>query len=201
MTDCRRLVVRCCGWTSTAVRSRRGRRIEDAYSLAFNREGDLFTLDGEVEADLGTPWYQPTSLVHVTAGAEFGWRRACSRWPGYYPDRLPAVLETGRGTPAGMVFYHHYSFPVPYHDALFVADWSNGEIAVFTFQPSGAGYSAERAVFVQNDSRSISDLDVGPDGSLYFVTGGHGAVGGLYRVQWEGEARPEAKDWGQGWTP
>jgi putative heme-binding domain-containing protein len=172
--------------------------LKNAYSLAFNREGDLFTLDGEVEADLGTPWYQPTSLVHVTAGAEFGWRRACSRWPGYYPDRLPAVLEVGRGTPAGMVFYHHYSFPVPYHDALFVADWSSGEIAVFTFQPHGAGYSAARAIFVQNDSRSISDLEVGPDGSLYFVTGGHGTVGGLYRIQWAGDDPPEAQDWGQG---
>jgi putative membrane-bound dehydrogenase-like protein len=183
----------------------RGQRVEtiagglrDAYSLAFNREGDLFTLDGDEEADLGTPWYQLASLYHVTAGAEFGWRRGGSRWPAYYPDRLPAVLDTGRGAPAGMAFYHHYVFPTPYHDALFVADWSNGQIVVFTFQPSGASYAAERAVFVENDSRSISDVEVGPDGSLYFATGGGGTVGGLYRVLWAGEPTPGAMDLGTG---
>ena len=172
--------------------------LRNTYDLAFNREGDLFTHDGDAEADLGTPWYQPGSLYHIAAGAEFGWRSGWARWPGYYPDRLPGVLDTGRGAPTGMAFYHHYIFPDEYHDAMFVADWANGEIAVVRLTPNGSSYAASRAVFVEGDSRSISDLEVAPDGSLYFVTGGRGTVGGLYRVKWKGTPPRAATDLGTG---
>jgi len=172
--------------------------LRNTYDLAFNREGDLFTHDGDAEADLGTPWYQPGSLYHVAAGAEFGWRSGWARWPAFYPDRLPGLLETGRGAPTGMAFYHHYIFPEQYHDAMFVADWSSGEIAVVQLAPSGSSYAASRAVFVEGDSRSISDLEVAPDGSLYFVTGGRGTVGGLYRVKWKGTPPRAATELGTG---
>lgn len=172
--------------------------LRNAQALAFDREGQLFTFDGDHPADLGTPWYQPASLYHVTAGAEFGWRPVCTRWPDYYPDRIPALMATGRKSPSSMVFYQHYEFPTPYHDALFVADRLSGQITVFTFEPSGASYSVGRAVFVEHDAKSIRGLDVGADGHLYFVTGHGDDSGGLYRVLWEGTPTPGAADWGQG---
>ncbi len=172
--------------------------LRNAQALAFDREGQLFTFDGDHQADLGAPWYQPASLYHVTAGAEFGWRPVCARWPDYYPDRIAAVIETGRETPSSMVFYHHYEFPTPYHDALFVADRLNGQITVFTFEAAGASYSVGRAVFLEHDVKRIRGLDVGPDGHLYFVTGNGDDSGGLYRVTWEGPPTPGSTDWGQG---
>ncbi len=31
----------------------------NAYDLAFNRSGDLFTFDSDMEWDMNTPWYRP----------------------------------------------------------------------------------------------------------------------------------------------
>ncbi len=172
--------------------------LRNAYDLAFNREGELFTHDSDMEADLGTPWYRPTTLHHVIAGAEFGWRSGWAKWPEYYVDRVPGILDTGRGAPTGMVFYQHYIFPEEYQDALFVADWSNGQIVVVKLKSNGATYAASSEVFLEGDSLSISDLDVGPDGSLYFVSGGRGTVGGLYRVKWKGTPSKAATELGTG---
>ena len=35
------------------------------------------------------PWYRPTRLNHVSAGAEFGWRSGWAKWPNYFVDSLP----------------------------------------------------------------------------------------------------------------
>jgi glucose/arabinose dehydrogenase len=50
------------------------------YDLAFNPEGELFTFDSDMEWDVGLPWYRPTRVNHLVAGAEFGWRSGWSTW-------------------------------------------------------------------------------------------------------------------------
>ena len=102
----------------------------NADDLAFNAEGELFVHDGEMESDLGTTWYRPTRVCHVTSGSEFGWRSGWAKWPDYYLDSLPAIADTGRGSPTGAVFYNHHMFPEQYRDSLFLADWSAGRILV-----------------------------------------------------------------------
>ena len=37
------------------------------FDLAFNRQGELFTYDSDMEWDIGAPWYRPTRVVHVTS--------------------------------------------------------------------------------------------------------------------------------------
>ena len=89
--------------------------LRNPYDLAFNRDGELFIHDADMESDEGTSWYRPTRLCHVVPGGEYGWRSGWSKWPEYYLDSLPAVVETGRGSPAGIVAYNHFMFPVRYH--------------------------------------------------------------------------------------
>jgi len=161
--------------------------LRNAYDLAFNRAGDLFTSDSDMDSDEGTAWYRPSAVYQVIPGAEFGWRSGWAKWPDHFMDRLPSTLDTGRGSPSGMVFYDHHMFPEGYHNALFTADWSKGQILALKTKQSGASYTANSEVFLDGDELSITDLDVGPDGSLYFTTGGRGTVGGLYRVTWTGE--------------
>lgn len=172
--------------------------LRNAYDLAFNSIGDLFTWDSDMESDIGMTWYRPTLLFQILPGGEYGWRSGWANWPDYFVDNLPAVLETGRGSPAGAVVYNHYNFPKKYQDALFLADWSQGRIVAVTLKQSGASYSANTEVFLSGDPLNVTDLAIGPDGWLYFTTGGRGTAGGVYRVRWKGEPPAASKDLGKG---
>lgn len=159
----------------------------NAYDLAFNRDGELFTYDSDMEADEGTGWYRPTRLLHILPGGEYGWRSGWGNWPTYFVDTLPPVLETGRGSPTGLVVYNHFAYPAKYQGAVFSADWSLGRINVLKTEREGASYRASSEVFLEGHPLNVTDLDVGPDGNLYFTTGGRGTAGGLYRVTWTGQ--------------
>lgn len=172
--------------------------LRNAADVAFNAEGELFTQDGGAEFDAGTPWHRASRVQHVIPGAEFGWRSGWAKWPETYPDCLPATLDTGHFAPAGAVFYGHYLFPEKYHDALFVADGAEGRILAVTLTPSGGTYTATSEVLLDGSGLGITSLDVAPDGGLYFVTGGSGKPGGVYRIKWLGKPAPGSTDLGRG---
>src|SRR5688572_2702496 len=44
------------------------------FDAGFNRDGELFTYDADMEYDFNTSWYRPTRISHVTSGGEHGWR-------------------------------------------------------------------------------------------------------------------------------
>jgi putative heme-binding domain-containing protein len=172
--------------------------LRNAYDLAFDAAGELFTHDADMELDLGTPWYRPTRLLHVIAGAEFGWRSGWAKWPDYYLDSLPPVLETGTGSPAGMTYYQHVMFPVGYQNALFVCDWAKGQVVCIRTKRLGASFTGQSEVFLTGDSLNATDIAVGPDGALYVCTGGRGTQGSLLRVTWRGTVPADARDPGTG---
>ncbi|MGZ8941004.1 MAG: PQQ-dependent sugar dehydrogenase, partial [Limisphaerales bacterium] len=156
------------------------------YDAAFNREGDLFTYDADMEWDLGTPWYRPTRICHVTSGAEFGWRNGSGKWPEYYPDSLPGMLDIGPGSPTGVAFGYGAKFPKRYQDALFAADWTFGRIYAVHLDHSGSTYRGESEVILSGVPLPVTDIVVNPsDGALYFITGGWRIQTGLYRITHE----------------
>ncbi|MEZ6086471.1 MAG: HEAT repeat domain-containing protein [Pirellulaceae bacterium] len=182
-----------------------GRKVEriagglrNAYDLAFHPEGGLFVHDSDMESDVGATWYRPTLLFEASEGAEFGWRSGWSKWPEYYLDRKPSVLETGRGSPTGSIVYEHHMFPAKYQNALFLADWSEGRILSVRIKQQGAGYVADSEVFLQGQPLNVTDLAIGPQGALYFATGGRGTGGGIYRVLWDGDVPDRIKNLGNG---
>lgn len=172
--------------------------LRNAYDLAFNADGDLFVHDSDMETDTGMNWYRPTELFLITSGGEYGWRSGWSPWPETYLDNLPPIAKTGRGSPTGAISYNHFMFPKKYHGALFLGDWSEGRILAVKGKREGAGYAAETEVFLEGQPLNVTDLDVGPDGALYFVTGGRGTGGGVYRVFWKGDVPPAIKNLGEG---
>ena len=109
----------------------------NAFDLAFNQAGDMFTYDSDMEWDLGMPWYRPTRICHVTSGAEFGWRTGNAKWSPAYPDNLPALLNIGQGSPTGVLHGQSANFPERYQDALFAFDWSFGIIYAIPFTTAG----------------------------------------------------------------
>src|SRR6185369_6478485 len=113
------------------------------FEAAFNHDGELFTYDADMEWDIGAPWYRPTRVNHVPAGAEFGWRSGWAKWPEYYIDSLPATLDVGPGSPTGVAFYDHYAFPEKFQRTMFVGDWGMGQIHAVQMERDGATYSAK----------------------------------------------------------
>ncbi|TWU02955.1 DUF7133 domain-containing protein [Stieleria varia] len=172
--------------------------LRNAYDIVFHPSGGMFIHDSDMENDIGTAWYRPNAIFDVTEGAEFGWRSGWSKWPEYYLDRLPDLLDTGRGSPTGGVCYEHYMFPVRYQNTLFMADWSEGRILNVRLKPRGAGYVADSEVFLQGQPLNVTDLEVGPDGALYFCTGGRATAGGVYRVVYKGKIPDRVKNLGSG---
>src|SRR5690606_15663318 len=85
--------------------------LRNPFDIAFNGDGEMFTYDADMEWDLGMPWYRPTRILHVTSGAEFGWRTGNSKWPPYFPDNLPAVANIGQGSPTNLLYAGHAKFP------------------------------------------------------------------------------------------
>lgn len=174
--------------------------LRNVYDLVLNRDGEIFAHDSDMETDEGMPWFRPTQLFHVTHGSDLGWRSGWTRFPEYFLDNLPPILDTGRGSPTGGVAYNHHAFPTRYHNALFLADWSQGRILAVHLKSSGGSYKANSEVFLEGNPLNVTDVDVGPDGCLYFVTGGRGTSGGLFRVRWKGKVPPEVANLGEGIT-
>ncbi|MEM8668901.1 MAG: hypothetical protein AAGG48_15380 [Planctomycetota bacterium] len=156
------------------------------YDVALNRFGDLFTYDADMEWDLGSPWYRPTRICHVVSGADYGWRSGTGKWPTYFEDSLPPVVEIGPGSPTGVTAGIGAKFPAKYQDAIFALDWTFGTIYAIHLKPNGAGYVGSSEPFVTGAPLPVTDAVVASDGALYFTVGGRGAQSALYRVKYVG---------------
>jgi putative heme-binding domain-containing protein len=157
------------------------------FDIAFNRDGELFTYDSDMEWDVNTPWYRPTRVLHVTSGSEFGYRNGAGKWPPYTIDSLPAVVDVGPGSPTGVTFGYGARFPAKYREALYLCDWSYGKLYAVHLKPNGSTYSGELEEFLAGTPLALTDFVVNPtDGAMYFAVGGRNTQSGLYRVIYEG---------------
>ena len=164
--------------------------LRNPLDIAFNEQGDLFTFDADMERDVGTPWYMPTRVLHVVPGADFGWRRGTGRFPAWYADTLPSVIDIGLSSPTGIFFGYEAKFPVKYQNALFLLDWSYGRIIAVHF-----GKVVTQEDFVTGRPLNVTDGCIGPDGAMWFITGGRGTQSGLYRVTGILSDGSERSDW------
>ncbi len=156
------------------------------YDMALNASGDLFTYDADMEWDLGLPWYRPTRICHVVSGGDFGWRSGSGKWPTYYEDSLPPVVEIGPGSPTGVVSGRGTQFPAKYQQAIYALDWTYGRILAIHLLPDGASYQAEVEDFASAPALPVTDAIVGSDGAIYFTIGGRGAKSELLRIVYTG---------------
>jgi putative heme-binding domain-containing protein len=160
--------------------------LRNPLDVAFNEDGEMFTFDADMEWDTGTPWYRPCRVNHIVSGADYGWRRGTSKWPEYFPDCGPTTLNIGLASPTGIEFGTKSNFPSPWHETLFLSDWAYGRIIAVHLKPKGATYTATAENFVVGKPLNVTDVAFGPDGAMYFVTGGRKTQSGLYRVSYTG---------------
>jgi putative heme-binding domain-containing protein len=176
----------------------------NAYDIAFNGDGELFTFDSDMEWDWGMPWYRPTRVNHCVSGAEFGWRYGTGKWPAYYADSLPATVDIGIGSPTGVTVGAGAKFPAEYQKAFYICDWTYGRLIAVHLKPKGASYEATFENFVsplglvnKNGPKkplNLTDVVIGSDGAMYFTIGGRNAQAALYRVSYVGGASTAPAD-------
>ncbi|MDF1755956.1 MAG: c-type cytochrome [Verrucomicrobiales bacterium] len=165
------------------------------YGLALNKFGDLFTYDADMEWDMGAPWYRPTRICQAVSGADYGWRSGTGKWPTYFEDSLPPVVEIGPGSPTGVISGQGAAFPEKYRDAIFALDWTFGTIYAIHLQEKGAGYTGEAEAFAYGSPLPVTDAVIGTDGNLYFLIGGRGTQSAMFRISHDGKteiASPKA---------
>ena len=157
------------------------------FDLDFNDQGDMFVYDSDMEWDLGMPWYRPTRICHVTSGSEFGWRTGNGKWSPAYPDNLPPIVNIGQGSPTNVVYGRGAKFPEKYQKSIYAFDWSFGMIYAIHLTPNGSSYDGEREEFLSGIPLPLTDGVIGPDGAMYFMTGGRRLDSDLYRVHYTGD--------------
>ncbi len=111
------------------------------------------------------------------------------------PGIVPNLLQTGAGSPTGMIVYEGRLLPKTFQDQMIHCDAGPNVVRSYPVQPDGAGYKAE-VVNILEGTRDQwfrpSDVCVAPDGSLIIADWYDPGVGGhqmgdmdrgrLYRV-------------------
>lgn len=152
------------------------------FDMAFNEDGELFTFDSDMEWDMGLPWYRPIRVCHVTNGSEYGYRENNGKWSPNFPDNMPPVLNVGQGSPTNVMSGNNARFPEKYRRGLFTFDWSYGIIYHIGLHPDGSSYKGKAEEFITGKPLPLTDGAIGPDGAMYFLTGGRRIESDLYRV-------------------
>ncbi len=168
----------------------------NAYDFAFNAQGDIFTYDSDEEREISLPWYRPVSVSHSLIGADHGWvSKSWMRRAGDF-DMPPVLASFGRGSPTGVACYRHTQFPEKYRGALFVLDWTYGRVHALPLKPAIDTWSTEPELFmtgIGQNGFAPTDVEIGPDGSLYVCVGGRGTRGAVYRIRFKGDGVPSTK--------
>lgn len=155
------------------------------FGIAFNRHGEPFTYDADMEWDAGAPWYRPTRINHIVSGGDYGWRQGVDKWRAWYPDSLPSTLDLGLGSPTAVKCVPDRFHPPTYAEdagAILACDWAYGRIHWIDLEANGASYAAKSRPFISGRPLNVCDVEFGPDNALYFVNGGRRTQSGIYRV-------------------
>lgn len=176
--------------------------------LAFDTTYNWFHVDNDNED--GSK-FTGCRLMHVAEEVDFGWRlftgARCCRPDhvrgavfGEMPGKMPAMLKTGRGSPAGLLIYNDVFFPEQYRGLLYYPDCFRKLIRAYRVQPAGATFQAvEEFEFLKSEDPLFRpcQMIVGPDGAMYVCdwrtdSGGAGRLWGdgthgrIYRLSWAG---------------
>jgi putative membrane-bound dehydrogenase-like protein len=160
---------------------------------------------GYVDEVTGAAWAQGWKAAEAKGAKEE--ERPFYHWHQYDPGVVPNLLQTGNGSPTGIMVYEGKLLPRIFQNQIIHCDAGPRVTRAYPVTPDGAGYKAGITnVLTSPDSwYRPADVCVGPDGALYIadwhdaVVGGHNMVdrsltnmtGRVYRVAPKG-SKPSA---------
>ncbi len=119
-----------------------------------------------------------------------GWRTERTGWAETVPERhwhlndpgvVPNLLQTGAGSPTGILVYESSLLPSPFRNQIIHCDAGPRVVRAYPVRPSGAGYTARIADIVGGERDPWfrpSDVCVAPDGALFVADWNDAGVGG-----------------------
>ena len=161
------------------------------YECCVNSFGEIWCSDNDDDGS------QQTRICYVMPGGNYGYHVNApikSHWHEETPGIVHKALRTGFGSPTGICFYEGTLLPEKYRGQLLHTDAGPREFRCFHIKPKGAGYELEKELLVTSSDNwfRLSDVCVGPDGSVFLAdwydpgVGGHGmgdwTRGRIYRV-------------------
>ena len=176
--------------------------MRNALHFDWNADGEIFSFDSDMEPEFGVPWYRPVRVFWMPSGADLGYRGNSGKYPTWYEDSLPPLVEIGLGSPVGVTFGYHTAFPAKYQKALYVADNNYGRIIAVHLKPAGSGYVvAAWENFIWPKSlygatprmpHNVTDMIVAKDGTFYYVIGNRRTQSYLMKATYTG-TQPTAR--------
>lgn len=97
------------------------------------------------------------------------------------PGVVPNLLQTGAGSPTGIIVYEGKTLPEQFYGQIIHCDAGPNVVRSYPTQPDGAGYKAEIVNIVEGTEDKLfrpSDVCVAPDGSLIISDWYDPGVGG-----------------------
>ncbi|SDK29388.1 putative membrane-bound dehydrogenase domain-containing protein [Catalinimonas alkaloidigena] len=184
-----------------------GHNFRNNYEVAVDAFGTLWQSDNDDDGNQGV------RINYVMEHGNFGytdeltgagWRTRRTNMEAEIPKRhwhlndpgvVPNLLQTGAGSPTGMVIYEGSLLPERFQYGMIHADAGPNVVRAYPTEPDGAGYQARIENLVQGARDQWfrpSDVCVAPDGSLFIAdwydpgVGGHQmgdlAEGRIYRI-------------------
>ncbi|MBX3242367.1 MAG: c-type cytochrome [Chitinophagaceae bacterium] len=140
----------------------------------------------------GASW--PTNRINIEDSTPF------RHWHLNDPGVVPNLLQTGSGSPTGIVLYEGDLLPEVFRNQMIHCEPGHNVVRSYPVQKSGAGYTAEIVNIAKQEKDQWfrpSDVCVAPDGSLFVAdwydpgVGGHqmgdNQRGRIYRIAPKGK--------------
>jgi putative membrane-bound dehydrogenase-like protein len=190
-----------------------GQNFRNNFELAVDSYGGMWQSDNDDDGNRGVRInyvlnYGNYGYKDEMSGA--GWQASRTNiedsipfrhWHLNDPGVVPNLLQTGAGSPTGMVIYEGSLLPANVQNQIIHADPGPNVVRSYTVAKKGAGYTAEIVNLLKGENDQWfrpADISVAPDGSLLVAdwydpgVGGHQAgdqqKGRIYRLAPKGTA-------------
>ncbi|MDL5513179.1 PQQ-dependent sugar dehydrogenase [Arenibacter sp. M-2] len=169
-----------------------GHNFRNPYEIAIDSYGGLWQSDNDDDGNRGTRInyvmeYGNYGYKDLLTGAS--WRERRTGWDNDIPKRhwhlndpgtVPNLLQTGSGSPCGMLVYEDKMLPQKFQNRPIHAEPGHNVVRAYIINESEAGYTAKIENLVKSKDNWFrpDDLSIAPDGSLFISDWYDGGVGG-----------------------
>ena len=170
-----------------------GHNFRNNYEVCVDSFGTLWQSDNDDDGNKGVRInyvmeYGNFGYQDERTGA--GWRTERSGWEETVPERhwhlndpgvVPNLLQTGAGSPTGILVYEGQLLPDPFRNQIIHCDAGPRVVRAYPVGPDGAGYRAQIVDIVTGEEDPWfrpADVCVAPDGALFIADWNDGGVGG-----------------------